>query len=234
MMKTFSRIALALLLVGLFFWFVRWQFRDFTWTNCADVRQYFLRMGGAAPLLIFIGFVSSSFALVPATFLALLTGLIYGWATGTVLALAGIGTGACLAFALSRTVAREPLGRFFENRRWYFRLQAMLKDNGLGFMVMVRLVPLFPFTGLNFACGLLPISVFDFTVGSLLGMLPGTFVYVYLGHTGCQLVEPLMQGNFHEVHIPIELRWQLGFALGFLLLLTSSPILWKFWARRKR
>ncbi|HYX33008.1 MAG TPA: TVP38/TMEM64 family protein [Oligoflexus sp.] len=233
-MKTLGRIILVLGLVGLLVTFIRWQFRDFSWTHCAQVQQYFLQMGWTAPLLIFIGFVSASFALMPSTLLALLTGLIYGWGWGTALALSGIASGACLAFFISRTLARQPLEQRLRHRSWYIRLQSMLQGNELGFVVLVRLVPLFPFTGLNFACGLLPIRFVDFALGSLLGMLPGTFVYVYLGHTGCQLIEPMMLGKFRDVHIPIELRWQLGSALFFLLLLSSTPILWQLRNRRKR
>jgi uncharacterized membrane protein YdjX (TVP38/TMEM64 family) len=233
-MKTLGKTLLVLTSLALFLAFIRWQFRDFSWTSCADVRLYFLDMGWTAPLLFYLGFVSSSFALLPGTILALLAGLIYGWAWGTALALAGISSGAILAFFISRTLAREPFAKLLQHRSWYIRLQSMLRDNGLGFMMLVRLVPLFPFTGLNFACGLLPIRVTDYVLGSLLGMLPGTFVYNYLGHTGCQLVEPLMRGNFRELHIPIELRWQLGTALIGLLLLSSTPLLWQLRNRRKR
>lgn len=233
-MKTFGKILLVLASMTLFIALIRWQFRDFSWTSCGDVRRYFIDMGWTAPLLFYLGFVSSSFALMPGSLLALLTGLIYGWGWGTVLALAGISSGAILAFFISRTLAREPFARLLQHRKWYIRLHSMLRDNGLGFAMLVRLVPLFPFTGLNFACGLLPIRVVDYVLGSLLGMLPSTFVYNYLGHTGCQLVEPLMLGNFREVHIPIELRWQLGSALFCLLLLSSTPLLWQLRNRRKR
>ncbi|WP_141735396.1 TVP38/TMEM64 family protein [Oligoflexus tunisiensis] len=233
-MKTFGKVLLIVALMALFIVFIRWQFRDFSWTDCADVRRYFLQMGWTAPLFFFIGFVSASFALLPGTVLSLLTGMIYGWGWGTALSLLGIASGACLAFFISRTVAREPLSRSLQHRSWYMRLQGMLRDNGLGFIILVRLVPLFPFTGLNFACGLLPIRSRDYVAGSLLGMLPGTFVYNYLGHTGCQLVEPLMRGQFRDVHIPIELRWQLGLSLLFLLLISSTPLLWQLRNRRKR
>jgi uncharacterized membrane protein YdjX (TVP38/TMEM64 family) len=233
-MKTLGKVLLIVSLLALFVAFIRWQFHDFSWTSCTDVRRYFLDMGWTAPFLIYLGFVSASFALMPGSLLALLTGLIYGWGWGSVLALAGVSSGAFLAFFISRTLAREPLTRLLQHRSWYIRLQSMLRDNGLGFVLLVRLVPLFPFTGLNFACGLLPIRLVDYVIGSLLGMLPSTFVYNYLGHTGCQLVEPLMRGNFRDVHIPIELRWQLGLALFCLLLLSSSPILWQLRNRRKR
>ncbi len=233
-MKTFGKILLIVTFLTLFIIFVRWQFQDFSWTNCADVRSYFLKMGWTAPLLMYVGFASASFALLPGSILALLTGLIYGWGWGTVLALAGISSGAILAFFISRTLAREPVARLLQNRGWYIRLQSMLRDNGLSFTILVRLVPLFPFTGLNFACGLLPIRAVDYVIGSLLGMLPSTFVYNYLGHTGCQLVEPLLQGKFRELHIPIELRWQLGSALFCLLLMSSTPLIWQLRNRRKR
>ena len=45
---------------------------------------------------------------------------------------------------------------------------------------MIRLVPLFPFNGVNFGCGLTGIRLRDYALATALGIIPGTFVYQYL------------------------------------------------------
>ena len=46
--------------------------------------------------------------------------------------------------------------------------------------MILRLVPLFPFNGLNFGCGLTAIRTRDYVLATAIGILPGTFVYQYL------------------------------------------------------
>src|SRR5206468_12667832 len=60
---------------------------------------------------------------------------------------------------------------------------------GLKIVLLVRLSPIFPFTLLNYALGLTRVAVRDYVVGSLIGMLPGTLMYVYLGSLVTSLTE---------------------------------------------
>src|SRR5207249_440641 len=60
---------------------------------------------------------------------------------------------------------------------------------GLKIVLLVRLSPIFPFTLLNYALGLTRVAVRDYVVGSLVGMLPGTLMYVYLGSLVTSLTE---------------------------------------------
>ena len=52
---------------------------------------------------------------------------------------------------------------------------------GLKIVLLTRLSPVFPFNLLNYAFGLTTVSLRDYVLGSLVGMLPGTVMYVYLG-----------------------------------------------------
>ena len=51
---------------------------------------------------------------------------------------------------------------------------------GFKIVFLTRLCPLFPFNLLNYAFGIMQVSFKDYILGSL-GMIPGTFMYVYLG-----------------------------------------------------
>lgn len=52
-------------------------------------------------------------------------------------------------------------------------------SHGFRLIFYLRLVPLLPFNEINFGAGLSNIRFKDFALGSLLGMLPGTFVYTH-------------------------------------------------------
>jgi uncharacterized membrane protein YdjX (TVP38/TMEM64 family) len=45
---------------------------------------------------------------------------------------------------------------------------------------VLRLVPLFPFNGINFGSGLTGIRLRDYVLGTAIGIVPGVFVYQYL------------------------------------------------------
>lgn len=48
-------------------------------------------------------------------------------------------------------------------------------------MLLTRLSPIFPFNLLNYAFGVTGVKARDYVLGSVIGMLPGTLMYVYLG-----------------------------------------------------
>jgi uncharacterized membrane protein YdjX (TVP38/TMEM64 family) len=60
-------------------------------------------------------------------------------------------------------------------------VDAAVGREGFKIVMLLRLSPLFPFTLLNYALGLTRVRARDFVVASWIGMLPGTFLYVYLG-----------------------------------------------------
>ena len=53
--------------------------------------------------------------------------------------------------------------------------------SGFKIVVLLRLSPVLPFSALNYALGLTRVSLRDYVLGSWIGMLPGTVLYVYLG-----------------------------------------------------
>ena len=60
----------------------------------------------------------------------------------------------------------------------------VLAEHGLSAVLAVRLVPLFPFTPLNYASGLVGVRWRHYLVGSALGMLPGATAYAAVGASG--------------------------------------------------
>ena len=61
-----------------------------------------------------------------------------------------------------------------------FALDKAVKTEGLFLLFMLRLCPLVPFSVLNFCVGFTSLTWYNFTV-SLLGIIPSTIIYVYIG-----------------------------------------------------
>jgi uncharacterized membrane protein YdjX (TVP38/TMEM64 family) len=112
--------------------------------------------------------------------LTLGAGFAYGVAVGVPLVWVSANLGAAVAFLLGRTLARERIAaRVAGNARFAAIDRAVLRE-GLTIVLLTRLSPAFPFNLLNYASGLPRVPFRHYLVRSLVGMIPGTAMYVYL------------------------------------------------------
>ncbi len=118
---------------------------------------------------------------VPGTPLTLITGSIFGLWKGTIVSIIGNTIGATLAFLLARYIFRDYSKKLFSKYPKLNKYVNSLEKKGLSTILFLRLVPLFPFNAINFLLGVTPIPLGVYVVGSFIGMIPGTFLYVYLG-----------------------------------------------------
>jgi len=132
-------------------------------------------------LLGFIGVYIVTVALsVPgATVLTLTAGALFGAVTGTLVVNVGATVGATLAFLAARFILHDWVESKFGHRLKPFH--AGFAKNALNYLLFLRLVPLFPFFLINLASGLTRIRTGTYIVGTLIGILPGSFVYAYAG-----------------------------------------------------
>lgn len=135
---------------------------------------------------------------LPKTVLTLAAGALFGVTVGLPVVLAGATAGALTAFALTRTLARSihrpgiptkhpPLRRVVVRYREHAdSLNRLFDDRGLVTVTALRLVPVVPFTALNYAAGLTRVRTWHFAAGTALGMIPATTAYVTLGAYGAR------------------------------------------------
>jgi uncharacterized membrane protein YdjX (TVP38/TMEM64 family) len=87
--------------------------------------------------------------------------------------------GATLAFLVTRYLLRDMvLARF---GRKLEGLNRELEQRGLNYLLFLRLVPLFPFFLINLAAGLTRLPLRTFFIGTLVGIIPGGFVFCNAG-----------------------------------------------------
>ena len=123
--------------------------------------------------------VQTALSLPGAAILSLAAGALFGVIPGTIYANIAATIGATLAFLVTRYLLRDVvLGRFGD------RLEGMnraLETRGFNYLLFLRLVPVFPFFLINLAAGLTRLPVRTFFLATLLGIIPGGFVYANAG-----------------------------------------------------
>lgn len=131
--------------------------------------------------IIFIGlFVIAALFSLHGSILAILGGIIYGPILGGILSVIGATLGACFAFLVARYLFKNYLDAKFKNNKFYQKINEGIKKNGSDYLIITRLVILFPYNIQNYIYGLTPISFKKYTIITFLTIIPGTFLYTYL------------------------------------------------------
>ena len=142
--------------------------------------QWVEGLGVWGPIAFIGGYAVAAVAFVPGSLLTLAAGAIFGLGKGTVYVLIGATLGAALAFLVSRYVARGFIEKRLEGNERFAAIDRAVGKQGLKIVTLMRLSPVFPFNLLNYALGLTKVRFLDYLIASL-GMLPGTFLYVFYG-----------------------------------------------------
>ncbi|MBW0116951.1 TVP38/TMEM64 family protein [Pseudonocardia abyssalis] len=149
-----------------------------------EVRAAVAGAGWAGPVLFAGLYAGLSLTPVPATVLSIAAGVLFGWAVGVPVVMAGAFTGAAIGFLLARHLGRTALDGVGGER--LARLDAFLRRRGLVAVLVIRMVPILPFAVINMACGLSALRTRDYLVGSGLGMLPAVTAFVGIGAYGTE------------------------------------------------
>ncbi|MBZ0107581.1 MAG: TVP38/TMEM64 family protein [Candidatus Scalindua rubra] len=168
---------LIMILVGAFFAFRYTPLSQYTQKETLlDLLSKFREHWWGPVGFIIIYGIGCVFAL-PGSLLTLCGGAIFGVAWGSFYNILASNLGATLAFLMARYFGRDFVARLMKGRIDSF--DEKVADNGFRFIFTLRLIPLVPFNGLNFGSGLSRIKYRDYLLGSVLGMIPGTFIYTY-------------------------------------------------------
>jgi uncharacterized membrane protein YdjX (TVP38/TMEM64 family) len=124
--------------------------------------------------------VTMALALTPTTFVALVSGFYLGWQAfpGVVVA---YGIAALVGYSLARLIDHGKMMSFlnrFENAR---NLMQELRNQSWSLIFLTRISPVLPFALMNFILSLLQVSRTRFFVASIVGMLPRTLFFYWIG-----------------------------------------------------
>lgn len=177
-----------------------------------------------AVVIAFLVFaVTTAFTLPSGIILCLTFGFLFGRWVGTVIVVFAGTAGAIVLFLVARYVIADSA------RRWMGRLgekiNAGFTNDAFSYMLFLRLVPAFPYALVSLAPALTTIPLRTYALATLIGTIPGAFVFVNLGET---------LGRIESLRGLIS--WETFGALALLGVLALVPIAVRrsAWGRARR
>lgn len=174
---------LAVTVVVIFAAFV-WGFEKLPVAEWSEAASDFAKRNGALGVIGFAAiYVLATLCLFPCAFLTIAAGMMYG-AWGIPLVIVSATIGATIAFLLARYLAFAKVNSLFERKPFTRALKTAIENEGLLFMVLLRVSPLIPFNLNNYLMGAAPVRFTSYLIATIIGTIPGTLLYIYLGTFG--------------------------------------------------
>jgi uncharacterized membrane protein YdjX (TVP38/TMEM64 family) len=188
-------------------------------------RNELLALVEAHPVVAPVAFVAAyvlivSLSLPVAVVATLLGGFLFGPVLGTVLVVVAGTAGATVVFLVARTAVGEGLRR--KAGPLYERVATGMRDNAFEYLLFLRIVPLFPFFLVNILPALFDVRLRTFVLATLVGIVPGTFVYANLGRE---------LGTISSLGDLFSMKMFLAFLL--LGIVALIPAGYRAWKRRR-
>lgn len=176
-------IGIGLLVLGLF---AAWRLLPVdVWLK--EFQSWISMLGPLGGVLYGLAYVIGAVLFVPGAVLTLAAGYLFGFGWGIVIVWLAATAAAALAFLIARYLARERVEKLARRNEKFGALDRAIGENGWKVVGLLRLSPLIPFSLSNYLYGLTSVRFLPYVVASAVGMLPGTFLYVYLGAAGRSL-----------------------------------------------
>lgn len=218
-------VPLLVLVAAIIAFFALGLGRYFTFEALAEHREWLLaevaRLGVVAALVFILIYTAIIALSVPGgAFLTVTAGFLFGTWLGGLYALIGATGGATIVFLIARTSFGEPLRR--RAGPFLRKLEAGFREDAASYLLVLRLVPLFPFWLVNLVPAFLGVPLRTYVIFSCIGMAPATFVYAGLGAGVGAIIEA---GQTPDLRVIFQPRVLLP--LVALAILALVPVVYK-------
>ena len=143
----------------------------------ANFVAYYPLLAPLAFMMIYA--VVVAFSLPGGAIMTIAGGFLFGTVLGTALVILSATTGATILFVIAKT----SLGDLLHAKAgpWLKKMESGFQENALSYLLVLRLIPLFPFFVVNLVPAFLGVSLRTYVIGTLVGIIPGSFVYASVG-----------------------------------------------------
>ncbi|WP_040210701.1 TVP38/TMEM64 family protein [Clostridium polynesiense] len=117
--------------------------------------------------------------IIPSAMISIVGGILFGPIKGLALSVIGFFLSGTLAYWLSRLLGRSFVEKILGKKT--LELDTNLEKKGFKILLLLRLPPVLPYDPLSYTCGLTKIKYWDFILASVIGILPETTCYSFLG-----------------------------------------------------
>ena len=190
MQKIFRPLFLTIIILGLSWFYLAGGKEYLSFQNVKIELQRIQILYSHYPYIVtsvFLGLyvLITSFSIPGAIVLTVLAGSIFGVILGTFMVTCASTLGASFAFLMARFLFKDAVARKYH--KFHTMIDKRIRQEGAIYLFGLRLFPASPFVVINLVMGLTNMSLWTFAWITFIGMLPGTFIYVYAGRKFAQL-----------------------------------------------
>ena len=197
--------------------------------------DFVARQGFVAVLIfVLVYMVQTAVSLPGAAFLTMIGGFLFGAWVGAPAAVIGATIGATLFFLIIklvfRSIAETPIGEAMSARAGpaMKKMETGFQENAFSYLLVLRLIPLFPFWLVNLVAALLGVGLVNYVLATLIGIIPGSIVFTLAGAGLGSVFESNEEFSVDSVLTP-----EIVAALVGLALLAILPVAYKKIKARK-
>jgi uncharacterized membrane protein YdjX (TVP38/TMEM64 family) len=187
--------------------FLIWLSRHFFQVKPYDIRDWIVSFGIWAPMVFIVAYTIRPLILFPASILSLAAGLAFGAIEGFFYIILGALGGATVAYYTANILGKKLLKRPSPRM---VKIREKMKESGFFYVLLLRLVPFLNFDLISYLAGMGKVRYLPFILATAIGILPGTFGYVFLGSS-----------------LVGEDRTKLYIALAIFLVMIIVPLIFK-------
>jgi uncharacterized membrane protein YdjX (TVP38/TMEM64 family) len=177
-------------------------------------------MGAVGVFVFILVYAVATVLMAPGSILTIGAGFAFGLWKGFLTVSAGATLGASLAFLLARFIARDKIDAIAQRNERFRNIDSACGKQGAKLIFLLRLSPVIPFNLSNYFYGLTAVRFWPYVLASWIGMMPGTFLYVYIGTAGKAAVAAAAGGE------AVKHGWQYWTFLGIGLVATLVVTIW--------
>lgn len=174
----------------------------------------------SAAVYILVYILVVAFSLPGGAFLTILGGFLFGLLLGSAYVIVGATIGATALFLIAKTALGDPLKA--RMGPWMGRMEAGFRENAFSYLLVMRLIPIFPFFVVNLVPAFLGVSLRTYFLATVFGIIPGTVVYIQVGAGLGSIFESGREFTPSDALTPDVIL-----ALAGLSILSLLPILYK-------
>src|SRR5881409_1666388 len=149
-----------------------------------DFNNWVGQMGVAGILIFIVVYAVATVLLAPGSVLTIGAGFAFDLWKGFLAVSVGATLGASLAFLIARFIARDKVEAIARRNEKFRKIDNAIGKQGAKLIFLLRLSPVIPFNLSNYLYGLTGVKFWPYVLTSWIGMIPGTFLYVYIGAAG--------------------------------------------------
>ena len=134
-----------------------------------------------AVCLYMICYIATVLCAIPSSlFFSLTAGFLFGTILGFLYAITSAIIGAAIFFLLIRSALADWLVEKVGKKLQHF--EEGFQENAFNYILIMRLIPVFPFFVVNIASAILGVRLFSFLAATFIGVIPSIVIYVSLGN----------------------------------------------------